>query len=58
MILTTEAGAACADIATGHVLTGASIHTGVGLTLIVIDVTVDTTPSRVANTVISVRHKI
>lgn len=51
---TTEAGAACADVATGHVLTGASIHTGVGLTLIVVDVTVDTTPSRVANTVISI----
>lgn len=51
---TAEASAACADVATGHVLTGASIHTGVGLTLIVIDVTVDTTPARVTNTVISI----
>lgn len=51
---TAEAGATCADVATGHVLTSASIHTGVGLALVVVNVTVDSTPARVANTVISI----
>lgn len=46
-ILTSEAHAATANVSAGHVLAGASIHTRVGFTLIVVDVTVFTAPARI-----------
>lgn len=48
--LTTEAFPAGADVATGHVLAGATVHAGVGFTLIVVNVTVCPAPARVAVT--------
>lgn len=51
--LTTEALPAGADVATGHVLAGATIHAGIGFTLIVVNVTVCPTPARVAVTLVA-----
>lgn len=56
-ILTSEAHAARANISTGHVLTGASIHARVGFTLIVIDVTVFATPARVTKAFVADEEK-
>lgn len=44
--LTTEAFSAGAHVATGHVLAGATVDTRVGLALIVVDITVRSTPPR------------
>lgn len=44
--LTTEAFSTGAYVATGHVLAGATVDTRVGLTLVVVDVTVCSTPPR------------
>lgn len=46
-ILTGEAHATGANISAGHVLAGASVHARVGFTLVVVDVTVFTTPAGV-----------
>lgn len=35
-------------VAAGHVLAGSAVHAGVGFALVVVDVTVRTTPARVA----------
>lgn len=43
-----------AHITTGHVLTGATVHTGVGLALVVVDVAVGAAPTRIANTVVTI----
>lgn len=48
--LTTEAFAAGAHVATGHVSAGAAVDTGVGLTLVVVDTTVCPTPPGVTLT--------
>lgn len=40
-------------VPTGHVLAGPTIHARVGLTFVVIDVTVRATPARVAGTFIA-----
>lgn len=40
-------------VATGHVLAGPTIHARVGLTFVVIDVTVRATPARVAGTFVA-----
>lgn len=52
--LTTEALAAGAHVAAGHVPAGATVGTGVGLTLVVVHVTVGPTPSRVTVTLVPV----
>ena len=57
-ILTSEAHATGANVSTGHVLAGASIHARVGFTLIVVDVTVFTTPARVTQAFIANRKKV
>lgn len=44
--LTTEAFSAGAYVAAGHVFAGTTIDTRVGLTLVVVDVTVCSTPPR------------
>lgn len=49
-----EASSAGADVSTDHVFTGASIHARVGLTLIIVYVTVFANPTRVTKTFISV----
>lgn len=51
---TTEAFPACAHIAAGHVSASAPIGTGVGLTFVVIHVTVCPTPPRVTVTFVPV----
>lgn len=51
--LTCEASSTRAVISTGHVFAGSSVHAGVGLTLIVVDVTVWTTPARVTGTFVA-----
>lgn len=51
--LTSEAHATGANVSAGHVLAGASIHTGVGFTLIVVDVAVFATPARVTQAFIA-----
>lgn len=56
-ILTGEAHATGANVSTGHVLAGASIHTRVGFTLVVVDVAVFTTPAGVTQAVIATRKK-
>lgn len=56
-ILTGEAHATGADVSAGHVLAGASIHTWVGFTLIVVDVAVFTTPARITQAFITGRNK-
>lgn len=40
-------------VPTGHVLAGPTIHARVGLTFVVIDVTVRATPARVAGTFVA-----
>lgn len=52
--LTTEAFSAGAYVATGHVFAGATVDTRVGLTLIVVDVTVCPTPPRGTVTFVSI----
>ena len=52
-ILTGEAHAAGANISAGHVLAGASVHTRVGFTLVVVDVAVFTAPARVTQAFIA-----
>lgn len=56
-ILTGEAHATGANISAGHVLAGASVHTWVGLTLIVVDVAVFTAPARVTQALIAEKEK-
>lgn len=51
---TTESNSTGADIAAGHVFTGASVHTGIGLAFIVVDVTVCTAPARVTVTFVAI----
>lgn len=41
-------------IATSHVLAGSTIHAWIGLTLVVIDVTVWSAPSRVTSTFVAI----
>lgn len=53
LILTREAHTTGADVSAGHVLAGASIHTRVGLTLVVVDVAVLAAPARITQTVIA-----
>ena len=50
--LTTEALAAGAHVAAGHVLAGAPVDAGVRLTLVVVDVTVGPTPPGVTVTLV------
>ncbi len=57
-ILTSEAHATGANISAGHVLAGASIHAGVGFTLIVVDVTVFTAPARVTQAFIADEEEV
>ncbi len=56
-ILTSEAHATGANVSAGHVLAGASIHTWVGFTLIVVDVTIFTAPARITQAFIADREK-
>lgn len=56
--LTTEAFSAGAYVATGHVFAGATVDTRVGLTLIVVDVTVCPTPPRGTVTFVSVERPL
>lgn len=51
---TSEADSAGADISARHILAGASVHAGVGLTLVVVDVTVLATPAIVTQTVVTI----
>lgn len=51
--LTTESLSTGADIATGHVLASAAIRAWVGFTLVVIDVTVCTTPAWITVTLVA-----
>lgn len=51
--LTGEANSACAVVPAGHVLAYSSIHAGVGLALVVINIAVVATPARVAGTFIA-----
>ena len=51
--LTGEAHEAGADVAAGHVFAGPSVHTGVGLTLVGVEVTVLPTPARVTKTLVT-----
>lgn len=55
--LTSEAHATGANVSAGHILAGASIHTWVGFTLVVVDVAVFTAPARVAQAFIANRKK-
>lgn len=48
MELTREADSARAVVSAGHVLAGATVHAGVGLALVVVDVTVGAAPAGVA----------
>lgn len=50
---TAEARLAGAHVAAGHVLACAPIHAGVRLALIVVDVTVQTAPARIADARVS-----
>lgn len=52
-ILTGEARATGADVSAGHVLAGASVHTRVGFTLVVVDVAVLAAPAGVAQAVVA-----
>lgn len=45
---TSETGSAGAVVSAGHIPAGPSVHAWVGLTLVVVDVTVGSTPARVA----------
>lgn len=56
-VLTSEAHAAGADVAAGHVLTRASVHAGVGFTLVVVDVTVLAAPARVTQAFVTDREQ-
>lgn len=51
--LTSEAHSTWADVSAGHILAGASVHAGVGLALVVVDVTVLATPAIVTQTVVT-----
>lgn len=51
--LTSEAHATGANVSAGHILAGASIHTRVGFTLIVVDVAVFAAPARVTQAIIA-----
>lgn len=53
-VRSSEPCSACAVVSAGHVLAGSTIHAWVGLALIVIDVTVWTTPSRVTGTFVAI----
>lgn len=53
-VRTTEACPARAHVATGHVLTGAPVHAGVRLALVVVDVAVGPTPARVTQAFIPI----
>lgn len=52
--LTAEAGSAGAHVAAGHVLTGASVYTRVGQTLVDVDVTVASRPAGLAHASVAV----
>lgn len=52
-ILTGEARTARANVAAGHVLAGATIHTWVGFTFVVVDVAVFATPARVTQALVA-----
>lgn len=54
-ILTGESRTARANVAAGHVLASAAIHTWVGFTFIVVDVAVFTTPARVTQALVTER---
>lgn len=56
--LTTEAFSAGAHIATGHVFAGATVDTRVRLTLIVVDVTVCSTPPRGTVTFVPIQSTV
>lgn len=56
--LTGEAHAAGANISAGHVLAGASVHTRVGFTLVVVDVAVFTAPAGVTQAFIADGEKM
>lgn len=52
-ILTAEPFPAGADVTAGHVLAGATIHAGIGFTLIIVDITICAAPARVAITAVT-----
>lgn len=51
---TTEASPARAVVSAGHVSAAASIHTGVGVALVIVNVAICAAPARVTNTVVAV----
>lgn len=53
MELTGEADSARAVVSAGHVLAGATVHAGVGLALVVVDVTVGAAPAGVAGALVA-----
>lgn len=55
-ILTGEAHTAGADISAGHVLAGPSVHTWVGLTLIIVDIAVFAAPAGVTEAFVAVEE--
>lgn len=57
-ILTSEAHATGANISTGHVLAGASVHARVGFTLVVVDVAVFATPARITKAIVARRKAV
>lgn len=57
-VLTNESHPTCAKISAGHVFAGTSIHTWVGLTLIIIDIAVFAAPARVTEAFVAGREKI
>lgn len=62
--LTAEALPAGADVAAGHVLAGATVHAGIGLTLVIVNVAVCPAPAWVTVTPVAlgknwgIKHRI
>lgn len=55
--LTSEAGSAGAVVSAGHIPAGPSVHARVGLTLVVVDVTVGSAPARVTGAFVAEAQK-
>ena len=55
--LTSEARSAGTVVAAGHVLARSAVHARVGLALVVVEVTVGSTPTRVAEALVSARQR-
>lgn len=55
--LTSEANSARAVVSAGHIPAGPSVHAWVGFTLVIVDVTVGSTPARVAGAFVAKAQK-